>query len=149
MRKLEHSSGAVLYTEEQGEIRYILVQERNGNWGFPKGHIEAGESRRQTALREIREETGLHARLEGDFSQTIRYWMRKGTEKEVSYFLARRRAGRIAWNASEIMAVKAVSFSDALRMISHRNARSVLRKAEEYRLGHRGPAPLPGRRDAE
>ena len=46
MRKLEHSSGAVLYTEEQGEIRYILVQERNGNWGFPKGHIEAGESRR-------------------------------------------------------------------------------------------------------
>ena len=59
MRKLEHSSGAVLYTEEQGEIRYILVQERNGNWGFPKGHIEAGESRRQTALREIREETGL------------------------------------------------------------------------------------------
>lgn len=143
MRKLEHSSGAVLYTEEQGEIRYILVQERNGNWGFPKGHIEAGESRRQTALREIREETGLHARLEGHFSQTIRYWLKKGTEKEVTYFLARRRAGKIDWNPEGIMAVKAFSFSDALGMISHRNARSVLRRAEEYRLSRLKPDSLP------
>ena len=86
MRKLEHSSGAVLYTEEQGEVRYILVQERNGNWGFPKGHIEAGESRRQTALREIREETGLHARLEGHFSQTIRYWLKKAPKRRSPIF---------------------------------------------------------------
>ncbi|MCI5616067.1 MAG: hypothetical protein MR431_07380, partial [Clostridia bacterium] len=54
-----------------------------------------------------------------------------------------RRAGKIDWNPEEIMAVKAFSFSDALGMISHRNARSVLRRAEEYRLSRLKPSPLP------
>ena len=58
-----HSAGAVLYTVIDGERRYVLVREKNGSYGMPKGHVEVGETLAETALREIREETGLHATL--------------------------------------------------------------------------------------
>ena len=54
-----HSAGAVLYTVISGERRYVLVREKNGSYGLPKGHVEPGETLAQTALREVREETGL------------------------------------------------------------------------------------------
>lgn len=57
--KEEKSCGAVLLRWECNELEVLLVRHRNGShWSFPKGHVEAGEQERQTALREIREETG-------------------------------------------------------------------------------------------
>ena len=53
------SAGAALYTVQDGETRWVLVREKSGSVGLPKGHVEKGETPKQTALREIREETGL------------------------------------------------------------------------------------------
>ena len=54
---LERSCGAVVATEKDGVRYYVLVK---GSYvGLPKGHMEPGESERETALREVREETGL------------------------------------------------------------------------------------------
>ena len=39
-----HSAGAVLYTVIDGERRYVLVREKNGSYGLPKGHVEPGET---------------------------------------------------------------------------------------------------------
>jgi GT2 family glycosyltransferase/8-oxo-dGTP pyrophosphatase MutT (NUDIX family) len=39
---------------------YLIIQQKNGDWGFPKGHPEKGESGKETAVRELREETGIH-----------------------------------------------------------------------------------------
>ena len=55
------SAGAALYTVQDGETRWVLVREKSGSVGLPKGHVEKGETPKQTALREIREETGLQA----------------------------------------------------------------------------------------
>ncbi len=52
---LIHSAGAVLYTVIDGERRYVLVREKNGSYGLPKGHVEPGETLAQPALREVRE----------------------------------------------------------------------------------------------
>ena len=58
----ERSCGAVLFTVRDGVPLYVLVQENY--YGFPKGHMEAGETERKTAIREIREETGLEVKLD-------------------------------------------------------------------------------------
>jgi 8-oxo-dGTP diphosphatase len=47
----------------QSEDRVLIVQPRSGRWQLPGGRLERGESPRRAALREVREETGLRARL--------------------------------------------------------------------------------------
>ena len=68
----EVSCGAVLYKKEDG-LKYLLILDRNGNYGFPKGHVEAGETFKETALREIKEETGVDALLDDGFLYSISY----------------------------------------------------------------------------
>ena len=58
---LERSCGAVVSTERDGVRYYVLVK---GSYvGLPKGHMEPGETERETAIREVREETCVSARL--------------------------------------------------------------------------------------
>ena len=49
----EKTCGAVMYTGDGDERRYFLIKNNSGHIGFPKGHIEYGESERETALREV------------------------------------------------------------------------------------------------
>ena len=57
--KHEKSCGAICYTREEGAPRVLVICHRyGGHWAFPKGHVEAGESEEETAMREVREETG-------------------------------------------------------------------------------------------
>ena len=53
----ERSCGAVVYRMINDEVRYLLIKNRRStHWGFPKGHIEKGETHEQTAMREVLEE---------------------------------------------------------------------------------------------
>ena len=55
----EVSSGGVVFRRLAEGTRYLLILDGHGNWGFPKGHVENGESAEEAARREIEEETGL------------------------------------------------------------------------------------------
>lgn len=67
----EYCSGAVLYTEVNSVINYVLVVEIDGHCGLPKGHIELGETEEQAALREIKEETGITANILDGFLKKL------------------------------------------------------------------------------
>ncbi|MGM9680631.1 MAG: NUDIX domain-containing protein, partial [Eubacteriales bacterium] len=67
----------------------LLLQRRSNTWSFPKGHMEAGESEAETAIREIREETGFHVTLHPDFRGEIHYPIAQKIEKRVVLFLAK------------------------------------------------------------
>ena len=58
--KREKSCGALVYRITQsGQKELLFIKHRHGtHWSFPKGHMEEGESEVQTALREVKEETG-------------------------------------------------------------------------------------------
>jgi 8-oxo-dGTP pyrophosphatase MutT (NUDIX family)/ribosomal protein S18 acetylase RimI-like enzyme len=78
----------------QGPVRqYLLIRHKNGHWGFPKGHSDAGESAEQAAQREFQEETGLSAcRLFPglQFTEMYRFLTQKRNrriEKTVLYFV--------------------------------------------------------------
>ena len=77
----EKSCGAVVFTRrDDGEIRYVLVQQHSGRYCFPKGHVEAGETEHQTALREIWEETGLRPQILPGFRESESYEVRKNPD---------------------------------------------------------------------
>lgn len=60
-----HAGGVVYKMVGLGEVAYLIVQAKKdpSHWVLPKGHIEPGESARQTAVREVKEETGRWARV--------------------------------------------------------------------------------------
>jgi len=60
----ETTSGGIIFrrsdkTETKGQIEILLIQDAKNRWTIPKGHVEPGEEPKQTAQREIQEETGL------------------------------------------------------------------------------------------
>ena len=57
--KKHHSIGIILFFRSPRKIKYLLLKQHQGHWGFPKGHIEKGEKYIETAVRELKEETGI------------------------------------------------------------------------------------------
>lgn len=57
----EPTAGGVVYRRHpsNGQVEILLIQDAKDRWTIPKGHIEPGEQPRETAVREVQEETGL------------------------------------------------------------------------------------------
>ncbi|MCX8206094.1 MAG: bis(5'-nucleosyl)-tetraphosphatase [Candidatus Micrarchaeota archaeon] len=138
----ERSAGAVVFCEEAGVRRYLLLQYDAGHWDFPKGHIEEGEDAESAMLREVREETGLNVELVPGFEYEIDYKFKakydKGRlkHKVVVFFIARAASTRVKLS-HEHKAHQWLGFGEALAKATYENTRDVLRRADEY-LSYRG-----------
>lgn len=55
----EPTAGGVVYRKHNKNVEILLIQDAKNRWTIPKGHIEEGEAAKDTAAREIKEETGL------------------------------------------------------------------------------------------
>ena len=129
--RTEHSAGAVLYTVVGGEPRYVLVTERSGYASLPKGHLEAGETPAQAALREIREETGISAPLTtAEPLWQDGYALRDGGYKRVDYFLARFDGQTPVSCCEDVVAVSLVPFREAWEALGLPGSRRVLEQAD-------------------
>lgn len=85
------SSGAVIYIEENGIKKFLVMyRQKTDSWHLPKGTREPDETLEQTALREIKEETGLDVKLGKYLGKLDSAFERNGEtiEKETNYFLA-------------------------------------------------------------
>lgn len=84
--KHEKACGAVITHNNQ----VLLIYQNNGFWGFPKGHVEPGETEVQTALREVKEETNLDIIINPATRYRFSYYIKDlDIDKEVILFLAR------------------------------------------------------------
>ncbi|MBX4197345.1 NUDIX domain-containing protein [Candidatus Saccharibacteria bacterium] len=72
------AGGIVFRHNKKDQVEILLIQDSKGRWTIPKGHIEEGETARQTAEREIREETGLQEMKVQDWLGKINFRYRRG-----------------------------------------------------------------------
>lgn len=133
--KYEKSCGAVLWRNNDGKREYLLILNKKGNayghWGFPKGHVEKGETEHETAIREILEETGLRiSAFADDFRVVSRYNPAPDIEKDAVYFLAEVENSNIVLQQSEVADYKWLCYDDAKKLINF--DLTILEKAESF-----------------
>lgn len=134
----EKSCGAIVYrTRDDGVIEYlVLYQHRSGTWSLPKGHIAAGETEEETALREVWEETGLKVSLQNGFRREMSYTVSAKALKHVVFFLAQAQ-GELTLGENEISDYIWAEKSAAIRRLGGRNMGKVVEAAEAFIRGGR------------
>ena len=100
---LRRSCGVLVYRDRDGRREYLLVLQSGGTWSIPKGHMEPGETEEVTALRELREETGLTAALDAGRQTVTEYPLSPFGRKQLVIFTGRA-AGSLELRAGEITA---------------------------------------------
>lgn len=145
----EKSCGAIVYrTRADGVIEYlVLYQHRSGTWSLPKGHIAAGETEQETALREVWEETGLNVVLRDGFRRELSYTVSAKALKHVVFFLAQAQ-GELSLGENEISDYIWAEKSAAIRRLGGRNMGKVVEAAEAFiRGGSQGRRRYPFKRN--
>ena len=142
----EKSCGAVVYRVEGRTVRFLVVKNKNGrHWGFPKGHMEYGESERQTALREVLEETGLKVEILPGFRETCEYCPYGSIQKQVVFFAAKSGGEEVVIQRSEIDRFKWARYEDACELFKYDNDIRVLQKAKKWIYRHERIRPRTSR----
>lgn len=86
----EHSAGSIIYRKNNGQLEFLIVKSvLHHTWGFPKGHLEPGETERDAAKREVAEEVGLHPEFDFSFRRENEYKTEENTIKKVGFFLSK------------------------------------------------------------
>lgn len=135
----ESSCGAVVFRDDGRERRFLLIRnKRSAHWGFPKGHIEKGESNEQTAMREVREETGIDITLMPEFSRCSDYTIQGRIEKNVVIFLGKARQTELNRQEEEIDECGWFAYADAMKTLNYDNDKRILTEARDYFLQHAG-----------
>jgi 8-oxo-dGTP pyrophosphatase MutT (NUDIX family) len=128
------SAGGIVFRTVD-DRREVLLCGRNldGLWCLPKGTPERGESMEQTALREVREETGVDVATEGIVGD-IKYWFARPQEgvryyKTVRHFLFRPIGGDPSLHDHEFDDVRWFPVQEGIKLLTYRNEARILRQA--------------------
>jgi len=123
-------AGGVVYRWKGGQLEYLLVQAKRTpqKWVLPKGHIEPGERMQESAVREVREETGVEARIKSELSK-VSFFV-EGEAICVQFYLmeAVEEAKPIDEREHEWLPP-----DEAVRRASHKETQDLLRLAEQKR----------------
>ena len=110
----------------------VVHRPQYGDWTFPKGKCEAGESDEACALREVEEETGLRCEPEEELPSTS-YRDSRGRAKRVRYWRLRVVGGDLAFH-HEVADARWVGLADAAELLTYERDRSVLRGLAELQV---------------
>ena len=137
MRTLrEISSGGVVYRELNGTTEVALIRVGH-RWCLPKGQVEKGEELQETALREVKEETGLDGEVVAKIGD-ISYWFtgkdKKNTDtvkvfKRVYFYLIHYLGGDVSLHDQEVEEVCWSPISEAVERLSYPTERQTMTKA--------------------
>lgn len=132
--KVEKSCGAVIFTRDSDNIRYVVIRSQNGDYGFPKGHMESGEDEVTTALREIWEEVGLTPQLLDSFRESISYPLpgNPDTGKQCIYFLAEFSSQKPIPQPEEVAEICLMTYQQAMDCIVFDNLKQILTRANTF-----------------
>ena len=127
----EISAGAIVYTLINDEPHYLLIENYDGDWGFPKGHLEENETPLKAAEREIQEEVCLEVKIDDSFLRTLEYVLPDGSNKIVYYYLAAYENQTVKKQESEIKDTKLLPYAEALTTLTYENMKAILKEAHK------------------
>lgn len=150
----EVSAGIIIYRKTKEGPRFLILYHGGRYWNFPKGKLSEGEKSFRAALREVWEETGI-----GERDLRFKDWFRiqdhfmftrdkQKIFKTVTYYLAETATTRV--RLQEVDEEKSgeraygygwFTYQEALRVLMHRNLRSILKRAYNVILQRKS---LPG-----
>ena len=129
------SAGGIVIRHVDGAPHLVVGHRRrerdDGTWTLPKGTPNEGETIEETALREVREETGLEVRITQSLD-SIEYWFVQGdrrVHKTVHYFLMEQTGGSLADHDHEFDDVRWVPLSSAAATLTFPTERSLVDRA--------------------
>lgn len=127
----EKSCGAIIFYKTKQNTKILLVKNNSGRyWSFPKGHIEDGENEQETAIREIKEETGLDVSIFDNFREISEYCPFGRIRKRVVFFLAQAFTDNVKIQEEEIDSYIWVDLQQARKMCVYDNDLRIIDKAE-------------------
>jgi ADP-ribose pyrophosphatase YjhB (NUDIX family) len=150
----EFSAGGVVLRHRQERWWVAVIEPQNSKkagarstlvLALPKGNVDAGEKPEETAVGEVREETGLEAEMISKLSDIKYVYVRSWGDRErvfkiVSFFLLRYRSGRIGMITPamrrEVRQALWLPLEEAPQKLSYRGERDVIKLAQEYVAEH-------------
>ncbi|MEW6108416.1 MAG: NUDIX hydrolase [Nitrospirota bacterium] len=133
--KRQTSSGGVIFRKTDGDVEIAIVSVKGGNvWCLPKGLVDKGETPEVTAVREVREETGLKGVIVDRLGE-INYWYYiKGENtkcrKTVHFYLMEYISGETSGHDFEVDEASWFPLETALKKLSFKGDRKILEKAK-------------------
>ena len=128
------SCGGVVYRLTEAGVAILLCGRRQpGTWSLPKGTPDPGEAREDTALREVREETGLEVAIEGPLG-AITYWFTGPNarfHKTVHFYLMKPIGGSLDRHDQEFDDVRWFPAPEALAVLTYASEVDVVRRGLE------------------
>lgn len=131
--KKEKSCGALLTRVNDGKTEVLIIKHKNGgHWSFPKGHVEGEETEAETAIREIKEETGYDAEINENFREIVTFSPKKNVIKDVVYFTGNVLSGKEAAQEKEVLDIKWATMENAFKLLTYNNDQMLLKRLEEF-----------------
>jgi 8-oxo-dGTP pyrophosphatase MutT (NUDIX family) len=132
--RTEISSGGVVYRKVDGQACEVALvyRKRHDDWSLPKGHIEEGETQEETALREVKEETGLDARITQSLGEVVYFYRRRNGDlvrKTVYHFLMEALSDEFGSPNWEVSESRWVPIAEAQTLLTYKNDAGVVAKA--------------------
>lgn len=130
----EKSCGAVIFKQNM-EQKYLLLHYEGGHWDFVKGHVEGGETERETVLRETQEEVGITdpSFIDG-FRHRISYYYRRAGRtvlKEVIFYLLESKTDAVRLSREHV-GFDWLSYERAYARLTYKNAKDTIERARDY-----------------
>ena len=130
-KKVIEAAGGILWKETSSGFKLAIIHRKQyDDWSLPKGKREPGESWQETALREVREETGCRATL-GEFIGSAAYAINGQTPKVVLFWHMTAKSSCKFIPNSEVDKLKWVSPKNALKFLNYEDERAIVSKAME------------------
>ena len=138
------SAGGVVFRGSGADAEIAIIQTESENrWQLPKGLIDAGETVEEAAVREVREESGVEAKII-EPAQDIEYWFtanydgeRRRYHKMVHFYVMRYLSGSVDDHDHEVAEARWVSVTEAVRMLQFKSERDVVQTAAEKYSNHK------------
>jgi 8-oxo-dGTP pyrophosphatase MutT (NUDIX family) len=135
---MQISAGGVVFRRRASRVEVALISVGDKNrWQLPKGLVDAGEGAEAAAVREAREETGIHTEIVAPLDK-IEYWyystnrgQRVRFHKFVYFYLLRFLSGDVRDHDAEVNEARWVEIDEACAMLAFAGERKVIERARE------------------